>query len=110
MKIVRDPLLSVIERIDGDGNAFRYRYDPCRQLIQTVDPCGQTTDFTYDNAGRLTRTTYPTGEFSRVEYAFGKTPGRIIDENGHAISYVHDSNGALVQEIDQPRKNGLCHP
>ena len=101
MKIVRDPLLSVIERIDGDGNAFRYRYDPCRQLIQTVDPCGQTTDFTYDNAGRLTRTTYPTGEFSRVEYAFGKTPGRIIDENGHAISYVHDSNGALVQEIDQ---------
>jgi RHS repeat-associated protein len=101
MKITRDPLLSVIERRDGDGNSFRYRYDPCRRLIQSVDPRGQTTDFAYDNEGRLTRTTYPTGEFSSIEYAFGRTPGRIINENGHAILYVHDSNGALVQETDQ---------
>jgi RHS repeat-associated protein len=101
MKLTRDPLLSIIERIDGDGNIFRYRYDPCRQMIQSVDPRGQTTDFTFDNAGRLTRATYPAGEFARIEYAFGRTPSRIIDENGHAISFVHDSNGALEQEIDQ---------
>ena len=101
MKITRDPLLSVIERRDGDGNSFRYRYDPCRRLIQSVDPRGQTTDFVYDGAGRLTGATYPTGEISRLEYAFGRTPGRIFDEKGNTISFVHDKNGAPIQQSDQ---------
>jgi RHS repeat-associated protein len=100
-KILRDPLLSITERIDGDKNSFRYRYDPCRRLIQSVDPRGQATDFTYDAAGRLIRVTYPTGESSRVEYASGRTPGRITNENGHAITYMHDSNGSLIRETDQ---------
>ena len=101
LKFVRDQRLAVIERSDGDGNVFRYRYDPCGRLIQSVDPRGQMTAFVYDAAGRLTGATYPTGELSRLEYAFGRTPSRIIDENGNAISFVYDRNGALIQEIDQ---------
>lgn len=100
-RFARDPLLSILERRDGDGNVFRYQYDPCRRLIRSIDPGGRSTDFGYDRAGRLIRATYPGGESLQIEYAFGRTPGRITDENGHAVTFEHDRNGALIRETDQ---------
>jgi RHS repeat-associated protein len=100
-RVIRDPLLSVIERRDGDGTIFRYQYDACGRLVRSVDPRGQVTAFSYDAAGRLIAATWPDGESVRLGYASGRTLGRITDENGRTISFVLDRNGARVQETDQ---------
>ena len=100
-RVKRDPLLSVIERRYGDGSISRYEYDACGRLVRSVDPRGQETAFSYDAAGRLIAAIYPGGESVRLGHASGRTPGRITDENGRTISFVHDRDGARIQETDQ---------
>ena len=102
----RDPLLSVIERRDGDGNIFRYQYDACGRLVRSVDPRGQATAFSYDAAGRLIAATCPSGESVRLGHAFGGHRDRSLMRTA-ARSRLCMTGTVPVQETDQTRGHGI---
>ncbi|WP_247648747.1 LamG-like jellyroll fold domain-containing protein [Saccharomonospora xinjiangensis] len=81
--------------LDSASIAAHYSARTASTEVRTTDPAGQETVYTYDptRGGRVMSVTLQGAGTTLYEYDKGGFVRRIVDENGHAVTYVNDERG-----------------
>lgn len=96
----------VTSQTDAQGNKTVHTYDAFGHKRSTIFPASKDeqgriyqpiASFDYNAQGDLISTTMPSGETTQTSYnLFGK-PIRIIQADGHEITYLYQPNGTLIR-------------
>ena len=104
-RVSRNPLLSIIERVDPTGSISRYVYDRSGNLTRFIDPLGKITLFTYNANGRVVQLNR-SGSLLATEY---DKEGNIIacsDEKNRKTHFEFNRINVLTK-ITDPLDNSL---
>ncbi|WP_433471521.1 LamG-like jellyroll fold domain-containing protein [Saccharomonospora azurea] len=81
--------------LDSASIAAHYSASTASTKVLTTDPAGQETVYSYDptRGGRIVSVTLQDAGTTLYEYDKGGFLRRVVDENGHATTYVNDERG-----------------
>jgi RHS repeat-associated protein len=129
-KLTYDVNGNITSQTDANGNTVGYVYDQFNHLLSVTDSAGNTTKYTYDKNGNRISKTDANGNITYYEYdseghliqvkdalgdittyTYGGTgcPScggggdkltSVTDANGNTTSYVYDSSGRKIKDID----------
>ncbi|OQO95199.1 type IV secretion protein Rhs, partial [Saccharomonospora piscinae] len=88
--------VSVYQRpLDSASVAAHYSASTAATEVRTTDPGGHETVYTHDptRGGRLVSVTRQSAGTTLYEYDEGGFVRRVVDENGHAVTYSNDERG-----------------
>lgn len=98
--VIRDHCGRVIEKIDTEGRATKFKYSPEGWLWLTTNPDGSEKRLTYDGEGNVVQVVDELGNTAVTEYAAFDKPARRTDFSGLTTEFVYNTQMETVAVIN----------